>query len=116
MSAQTLTTKSGDTVTVGLIVGYSITDISKLYNSVNEVQGAICGFIQGNVASFVSNSVTNDSRPNHIEDYVKEKLMRTDWGIDISDIRVMNYAIVKTYRLIQDQSWMNSSHGLDMKR
>jgi regulator of protease activity HflC (stomatin/prohibitin superfamily) len=116
LSPQTLTTKSGDTVTIGMIVGYSIRDVSKLYNSVNEVQGAICGFIQGNVSSFVSSSTTDDSRPNNIEDHVKDKLTSTDWGLDVSEIRVTNYAIVKTYRLIQDQSWMNQGHGLDMKR
>src|SRR5688572_6848066 len=42
---QTLTTKSGETITLALIVGYKINNISQLYNSVSAVEGAVSGMV-----------------------------------------------------------------------
>ena len=47
-----------------------------------------------------------------IENTVLEKLKTEKYGINISYFKLLNFAVVRTYRLIQDQSW--SDHGINL--
>ena len=116
VSPQTLTTTTKETLTVGMIIGYSITDIQKAYNSVGEVKGAICGFVSGNVASYISTHELKECSPSLIETEIKDKFKKTEWGIQVNEIKITTFALVKTYRLIQDAHWMADDHKLDLKR
>lgn len=113
VSPQTLTTTTKDTLTVGMIIGYSITDIRKAYNSVGEIKSAVAGFVTGNVASYISTHALNECTPQTIENEIKTRFKTTDWGIDVSEVRITTFAQVKTYRLIQDSHWMDMDHKLD---
>jgi regulator of protease activity HflC (stomatin/prohibitin superfamily) len=115
ISPQTLTTKTGETVTISLIIGYSISDILKVHTSVSEIQGALTGKVAGCVSDFISTTEIDKCKPKDVELHAIQTLSEEDWGIDIEEIKVTSYAIVKTYRLIQDPNWMSTSHTLDTK-
>lgn len=115
LSPQTLTTKSGETLTIALIAGYSITDMYKLYNSVGEVESAITGIVTSKVAQFVSSNELKECCPKSIEAHVKNELKETGWGVDVTEISITSYAAVRTYRIIQDGHWMGTSHKLDQQ-
>lgn len=115
VAPQTLTTTTNETVTVGMIIGYSITDIYQAYNSVGEVKGAIAGFVTGKVAHYISSRPLEECTPVKIEDNIKNEFKTTGWGIEINEINITTFAIVKTYRLIQDAHWMADDHKLDLK-
>ena|SRR5690606_27067327 len=112
MSPQTLTTKSGETLTLSIMVGYVVDDISKLYNSVTEISGALTGFVSSRVAAFVSSRFLYECKPQDIEDHIRSQFMETEWGITIKEIGIRSYAVVKTYRLIQDGQWVDKSPEL----
>jgi len=115
LAPQTLTAKTGETMTVSLIVGYCISDILKVYNSVSEIESAICGNVMGNISDFISTSELDKCRPSDIERQTKDCLLKKDWGINVSEVKITSYAIVKTFRLIQDNAWMSQSHRLNDK-
>lgn len=113
LSMQTLTNKTGQTITLSMNVGYSIKDIEKVYNSVGELQTAISGNVQGMVAKIIHDS--NECSPSIIEEQCKTALTSKDWGIEINEIKVISFALVKTFRLIQDSSWTANNHPLETK-
>lgn len=115
MSPQTLTAKSGETITLCFIVGYTIKDIFKAYNSISEIESCISGNVMGNVSEFITKSLLTDCLPSEIERNCKVQLSNHDWGIEISELKVTSFAIVKTYRLIQDGHWISKSHELGAK-
>jgi len=115
LAPQTLTLKSKETLTISLIIGYSISDIFKVYNSVSEIQGVISGSVMGSISDFVSQAILDECHPSDIENHAKECLQKNDWGIEIKEIKTVSYAIVKTFRFIQDNAWMGQDHKLDNK-
>lgn len=116
LSPQTLTLKSGETVTVALIVGYKVNNISQLYNSVSEIESAVCGTVMGNVSDFVTGCIDSDCSPRKIVDNVRVKLAGLSWGIEVTEVTVSSYAKAKVYRLIQDPSWIGGGQSVDTKR
>lgn len=114
-ATQTLTTSTKETITISAIVGYSIKDIFKVYNSVSKIEGAVTGKVMGAIADFVSRMTLVNCKPSDIEDSVKSSIGEMDWGINIEELKITSYAVVKTYRLIQEGSWMSKDHKLDAK-
>lgn len=113
-SPQTLTTKKGDLLTIQMIVGYSIKDISQLYNSVSEVQSVVCGKVMGRVAQYITEN--EDCSPEGIAADAKKVLSELGWGLNVSDVEVVTFAKTKTYRLIQEPGWMAGGQSLETKR
>ncbi len=116
LSPQTLTNRSGETITLSLIVGYSINDISELYNSVSELESAVSGKVMGSASQYVSSSIKEECTPKKIEQSVISELDSHKWGLKISQVTVSSFAITKTYRLIQDPNWLSTGRPLDAKR
>lgn len=107
---QTITTKDGQTLTVTLVVGYSIKDIEKVFNTIHHPEATICNLVSGEVSDFVSQN--NTCSPKIIQEEVLKKISKLDYGLNIEYIKVTGYAIVKTFRLIQDQHW--TPNNLDL--
>lgn len=112
MSMQTLTTKDGQTITMNCPIGYQITDLEKLYNTLYKPETTIEGIIKSEIASYVFEKKSNDVKPKDIEKRVIEHLKTLNYGLDFTFTTISNFAIVRTFRLIQDQSW--SYEGLSM--
>lgn len=80
-SPQTLTTACGKTLTLAMVVGYAITDIVMVYNSVSELTAAITSMVMSSVSAFVSENRAEDCGPKSIEGHVKNVLIESKWGI-----------------------------------
>jgi len=115
MAPQTLLTKDGRNLTIALIVGYKITDVFKLYNSVSEVEGFISGSVMGEVSDFICSNINENCKPDLISTHLRNKFKSMDFGLCVSEIKVTSFAEVKTYRLIQDTNWMGNGHKLNTK-
>jgi regulator of protease activity HflC (stomatin/prohibitin superfamily) len=115
LSPQTLTCKTGETITISINVGYLISDVLKVYNSVSELQSAIFGSVQGAISEFISKHDISECNPSLIESHCSTILSSKDWGVTIEELHITSYAIVKTFRLIQDSSWISNNHALDTK-
>ncbi|WP_099766406.1 SPFH domain-containing protein [Chryseobacterium sp. 52] len=112
MSMQTLTSKDLKTITIEGSVGYIISDIEKLYETLYRPESTIANIVKSEMAEYIFNNETNDIVPEKLEKVVLEKLNMENYGLIFEYFKVSNFALVKTFRLIQDQSW--TSEGVYM--
>ena len=116
MAMQTLTTKDGHTITLNSATGYSISDIEKLYDTLYHPETTVTNFATSEAAEYVFERDLKDILPKKIEAHVLKKLQEFDYGLKFEYYRLSNFAVVKTFRLIQDQSWIgNNLHMNDKK-
>ena len=112
MPIQTLTSKDLKTITVSGAVGYIINDIEKLYQTLYHPETTIQNIALSEVAQFISSRNLEGITPSLIEKQVLRKLKECEYGITFEYFKTTNFAIVRTFRLIQDGSW--GDEGLDM--
>lgn len=103
---QTVTSKSGETITIRMSIGYSIEDIVKLFNTVHQPVETISNIALGESARMIATSdlVVTDE----IATVVGDKLKKSDYGLCFKYVMVTTFAKVRTYRLIGDQNWSAS--------
>lgn len=117
LSMQTLTTKDKQTLTINSAVGYKITNIETLYQTLFHPEGMISNVAMSDCAEYVFNTNLVDIEPDKIEKIVLEKLNAKDYGLEFDYFKITNFAAVKTFRLIQDgQSWIANNLEVDKKK
>jgi len=114
LALQSLTTKCGKQFTIGVIVGYSVVDMQKMYNSIGEVEGFITSIVSGRLSDYIETNYIENCTNEEIIEYIMDN-DAISVGIDIQSISVFAKVVVKTYRLIQDGSWMGERHSLQNK-
>jgi len=112
---QTLTTKDGHAVTMLGALGYSIVDIEKMYKTLYHPELTLANMAMSTVSECVYEANLSDITPSQIEAYAISQLEGGDYGVNIEYFKLTNFAVVKTYRLIQDGSWVNEGIKLDVK-
>lgn len=112
---QTVSTKDGITISLGSIVQYNINDIYKLYNTLYHPEMTITNLVMGEISNYISDNIISDCSPQKIQDKISAKLKNTKYGIEFEFVNITTYAIVKTFRLIQDVSWINEGYNLNQK-
>lgn len=110
LPVQTLTTKDGKTVSIIASSGYSIKDIKKLYYELFHPEMTIRNIVMGSIAEYISTNNYEDCVPSKVEESVNSLLNGDDYGLDNMSIKVIGYALVKTYRLIQDGHYHGRGH------
>ena len=116
MPMQTLTSKDGKTLTINSSMGYSINNIEKLYNTLYRPEMTLQSIAMSGIAEVVSETNIDDISPKLLEDKVIGKLKADDYGLTYEFFKVSNFAIVQTYRLIQDQSWISEGFAMTDKK
>lgn len=112
LAMQTLTSKDFKTITIGGCIGYSITDLEKLYKTLYLPEVTISNLSMSEISAFVFQNDMADISPSKLEEAVLKKLNTEDYGLKFEYFKINNFAVVRTLRLIQDQSWI--SEGLRM--
>ena len=116
LNSQTVTTKDGKTITMFSSIGYSINNISRLYETIAQPDSTIANTILGAIADYVATNNVIDCSPSAIEEKVKAKLTTFDYGITFEHVKVTGYSIVRTYRFITDGSYVMDGINLTTKR
>lgn len=115
MPPQTISTKDKHTLTISMCIGYSISDIYKLFNSLNNPEQTLSNICMGHIASYISGYNMNELTPEMIQDELSDKLNETNYGLKFDYIKIISYAAVRTYRLIQDSHWIQDNLQLNTK-
>lgn len=113
---QTLTTRDGKTVTVLMSLGYTIEDIYKLYNTLYHTEQTLCNMMQGIIADEIYARDLIDCIPSRLEELVSGKMKGEDYGLDFKYLKITGFAVVKTYRLIQDGHWLPDNLQTDKQK
>lgn len=111
-SIQTVTTKDGVVLSLSLIIQYSVSDVFKLYNTLYHPELTIQNMLMGTAASFISQNEITACTVKSIQDSISA-IDLAENGIKLEKISIGTYAIVKTFRLIQDHSWLNEGYKLE---
>lgn len=115
LSPQTVTTRDGKTVTIVASVGYSISNLSELYKSLAHPESTICNLVLSSISEYVYMNDVHECRPELIEAEVIKGLESSSYGIKYEQVKVIGFAVVKTFRFIQDSHWMPENLHLDIK-
>ncbi len=110
---QTLTTKDLKTITLNGAIGYSILDIEILYNKLFHPETTIQNVVMSEIADILYKTSLEDISPIIIQNVVLKKLREEKYGINFEYFKITNFAVVKTFRLIQDHSWMDEGLKMD---
>ena len=113
---QTLTSKDLKTLTISSSLGYSLRNIEILYDTLYHPEETLQNIAMSEVASFVFINGIENITPNSIEQAVLLKLKEKDYGLNFEYFKVANFAVVKTFRLIQDQSYAYSRIDMENKK
>jgi len=117
LSIQTLTSKDFKTITLNSAVGYSITSIETLYNTLYHPESTIQNMAMSEISEFIYKNDLEDIKPLVIEKAVLEKLNAENYGIKFEYFKITNFAVVRTYRIIQDhQSWTDNTLDMTVKK
>lgn len=116
MPMQTLTSKDGKTITLNSSFGYSIINLEKLYQTLYHPEKTLQNIAMSSIAETIFSFDIQNITPADIEEKVMSKLIAEDYGIKFEYFKITNFAIVRTYRLIQDQSWISEDLNMNNKR
>lgn len=111
---QNVTTKDGICVSLTSYISYSIADIMVLYKSLYHPERTLSMVMQGYVSEYIREHEYKDITLPKVEEYCSSKIASFDYGLKDIMFRVTTFAAVKTFRLIQDNSY-NYSEGLKME-
>lgn len=104
LAAQTLVTKDGKNVIVGVVVTYRVHDVDKAMNSVFEPFAAIADAVQANVADAVIGSDYAEIPTLGFSDRLTAVCRKKGftYGFEIDSVRLAEFAPTRTYRLMGD--------------
>lgn len=114
MPLQTVTSKDGKTITLAVTLGYAITDVGKLYSTLHQPDGTLANLVQSKVSQYITTHTLSECEPQLVEAAVSSGLDFSQFGLGETNVTVTDFAVVKTFRLIQDQRWL--PQNLDTNR
>jgi regulator of protease activity HflC (stomatin/prohibitin superfamily) len=112
---QTVTTKDFKTITMDSAIGYSIVDIKKLYETLYYPEITIINIVMSEVSKVIYSNNLDEISISNIEDEILEKLHILDYGLKFESYKIKTFAVVRTYRIINDQSWVSENLFIDQK-
>lgn len=117
MPIQTLSTRDEKVISVALSGGYQIIDMQRMFETCQHPEMVVQNIIMSAVSERVSTNILSDLSPSEIETHVREAILAgSEYGLGKFQVNVIGYAVVKTYRLIQDGHYMREELYLDQKK
>lgn len=115
LAAQTMATIDGKTLTVGLMVLFSVGDILKVYETMDQPEDIIANLISGYAAEYVRERQSADVTPKGLEDAIMDRMDLSSSGLTNVQVRVADFAFVRTFRFIQGNRYSHTQ-TVDMDR
>lgn len=112
LPVQTITTLDGSTVTVSGTVGFLVSDIRILYETLHHASDTIMNLAMAAVAESVRSRRLDQCKPAEIESEVTGKIDLSKFGLGDARFSLIDFAVVRAIRLINGQKW---SHGDELR-
>lgn len=113
---QTMSTKDGQTITIKSALGYTIADIRALYDTLFHPEMTLNSMVMGYISEYVRANNVADISPSNIELTLLGKIDEAKYGLKDVTVKITTFAVVKTYRLIQDGSSLYEGLNMDSKK
>lgn len=115
LTVQTVTTRDGKTVTLSAAVGFVISDILMLYQSVHDFGNSLGNLVLSAIAEYVQSHDALECTPQRIAPAVASALDGSRFGLSDMQVFITDFAFVRTYRFITDQRWGVFSGSQDVQ-
>lgn len=103
LGVQTTTTRDGQCVTINGSLGYRITDVLKLHQTLHDAEGSVLQEVSGKVQRYIAEHDAVDCTPEKIMRAVAEVLPLEHYGLGDCDFFLSGYiANIPAVRLIQE--------------
>lgn len=112
MGGQTITTPTGRTVSLTGALGYRVEDIYPLYQKLHQAEDSLRIKVQGLVTNFLADDVKGELQARDVIAYVNRVLDLREYGLVDVEFRLLDFAVVKTYRFITEGLGTYTSHSL----
>lgn len=112
MPIQTVTTKDFKTITIDSAIGYSVSNIKLLYETLYHPEITITNIVMAKISKEIYSREIDNISILELEETILESLKKLDYGLTFESFNIKTFAVVKTYRLINDKTWI--SEGLDV--
>ena len=108
---QTVTTADGRVVTISAVVGYRIVDIKRVFSSIQNPRDVVNSLAMGAISVYVTSHSAVECSVPEIEADLTGRLHAEDWGLGFGLVKITDFAFVKTYRFITNESNQNFWSG-----
>lgn len=113
---QTMSSKDGIAVTIKSCIGYSISDILVLYKNLYHPEMTLSSMVMGHIGQMIRSSDLNEISPANIEKLINDQIGSFEFGLKDVTVRITTFAIVKTFRLMQDGSGLYENLIMEQKK
>ena len=110
MGHQTITVGPNRTITLTSSLGFRVKDIEPLYQKLHMADESLTLLVQGMITAYVE--ANPNTSPSEINQYVNENLDIAQYGLADKEFRIIDFAVVRTYRLINEGFYSYSEHKL----
>lgn len=101
---QTLTTADKQTVTLTAALGYAIDDVEAVYRGLHHAEDTLVQLSRQRIAQYVATHPLATCMPADLERLAGQLNLELElYGFVAPELRVTDFAVVKTYRLIGDR-------------
>lgn len=108
---QTITTADGKVLTVSIAVQFAIEDIAKLYATIAMPEMTLLSRAAALIAEHVARARSTELTGALLEERVSAALPGAEWGLGQCRAYITTFAVVRTYRLLQNS--YRSLSGVD---
>lgn len=109
LPTQTISSRDGKTITLSASCGFSISDILKLYQTLHNADSTIGQLIEIAIATYVTTHDFHECLPPMICDAAIREVNLSRYGLGEIRLSINSFAVVKTFRIINDQRWAITS-------
>lgn len=115
LTMQTITTTDGYAISINASCRYRIDDVFKLFNTLYHPDATIANIVLGEIGKYISSREKKDCPPEKIESEVSQTLgtLGLEYGISDTNVGIISFAVVTTYRMINDQCWQPITSNVD---
>ena len=113
--AQTVTTCDGHALTFSGVIQYSITDLMRLYDTLHQPDDTIIDVASAVASQYVSERTRQEISPEGLGAYVTYRMDLGGYGLDGGAFKVVDFAFVRTYRLLSAQRYRNAASAMAME-
>lgn len=112
---QTITTRDGKTLTVSAMIGFCITDPETALKEFHAPADSCAALAMGEISKFIGEKTLAEIDKSEMEAAICAELVGTVKGIEFRHVHIIDFAAVKTIRLMQESWRPNALPELDTK-
>lgn len=102
-TGQTVTTLDGKVVTVAIGVSYEVADLLRLYSALANVESVLLNEVMAAVTEYVAKTSSSMLTPDGVARGAElDGDLCANWGLKSVSVKTLNFAFVKTYRLLMN--------------